>query len=767
MNFVSDTFVYSNHQDLLEHEELVDHDPNIAKHQLVLKGNKKILLNKERFLRSCDLYFSEFEIPKVTHEQFQQKYELGIESYCFHNQEYNKVVKDIEEQMIIKPGPNQLLIPIGKIILSSLDNLDNDNYFQSNFFSLSRFCLAHMVWILNPRKYKKVKGKKESEEVDLKDKSGVACYELITRCSLCSKQFNTFNPYKMLETMKIKKNKEAKKKNVKNRQSIAITKDEEYSAIQKKMKSLLRSFFCDHFGFTDQKKRPECRQIKRETFETYMDCRDKQIFSVSEVNELDDDSSEDNTKVHQNSFLKHIFPFFEHYDIIVGVFDWEKFIYKETTRLGNRRRSMESRFSKVKHDTYLDITGENEKKKKQTLKKSDFDKQQQERIDEAKHAYEDREFVDNLVSIGYVDHNCDKEDIAMIFSKTKEREKIWKRDRKPEKYFIGYNQKMEKGGVLQENWIIKILGETFFEDLKKSPNKMITLKQEEKNKLQEDVVNRDGFCVNAIHKYRDENTSEPKFCIATEVVGNDGTKTAYKIHKDKQLSVMWMNEQNLLDQSFSQFFNRVKNHNNITGTWDVPVGSSAKLVVKNQKDPFDIKSNENQTTRTPKRTHDAYSIEYEQLDYDTCGICALSSALHSLVDENFGKHLISFKEKYLEAHQNQKYNMKNQEMTMLVHECNQVRGFYKVDLKRFKKQEYTWEQLKNDKEYWYIVVCLLNDTAMSKDHIVVISHGMIFDSRFKYTFPLSKENLDFVCGSYKYGSSFLDFHEQFQIVKKN
>ena len=69
-----------------------------------------------------------------------------------------------------------------------------------------------MVWILNPRKYKKVKGKKESEEVDLKDKSGVACYELITRCSLCSKQFNTFNPYKMLETMKIKKIKRQKRK---------------------------------------------------------------------------------------------------------------------------------------------------------------------------------------------------------------------------------------------------------------------------------------------------------------------------------------------------------------------------------------------------------------------------------------------------------------------------------------------------------------------------------------------------------------------------
>ena len=105
---------------------------------------------------------------------------------------------------------------------------------------------------------------------------------------------------------------------------------------------------------------------------------------------------------------------------------------------------------------------------------------------------------------------------------------------------------------------------------------------------------------------------------------------------------------------------------------------------------------------------------------------------------------------------------------MMIEACNNIRDKYKIKLKRLKQKElFSIEMMIKGQEYYSIVVCLLKDSHERNDHIVVISHGQIFDSRFEYSFSLSKDNINFVCGAYSYGSCFIGFLEQFYIEHKH
>ena len=113
------------------------------------------------------------------------------------------------------------------------------------------------------------------------------------------------------------------------------------------------------------------------------------------------------------------------------------------------------------------------------------------------------------------------------------------------------------------------------------------------------------------------------------------------------------------------------------GIYDLPVGSSdvplAPHFEVNNEDISDIRR------QIPSKGKTSYDIKYMQENFDTCGISALSSALHSLVSEEFGRAIITQKQTYLDAHKKQKFNTKNNEMKMLIQACNDLRGKYKVN----------------------------------------------------------------------------------------
>ena len=99
--------------------------------------------------------------------------------------------------------------------------------------------------------------------------------------------------------------------------------------------------------------------------------------------------------------------------------------------------------------------------------------------------------------------------------------------------------------------------------------------------------------------------------------------------------------------------------------------------------------------------------------------------------------------------------------------CNRYRNKYKnFKPSRVKRPKISLSEMKYKDAYYDIVICLIQDTKKSKDHIIGISNGWIFDSRLSFTLPLEKNNLDKVCGSLSSGDQFISFHEQIRIQLK-
>ena len=70
------------------------------------------------------------------------------------------------------------------------------------------------------------------------------------------------------------------------------------------------------------------------------------------------------------------------------------------------------------------------------------------------------------------------------------------------------------------------------------------------------------------------------------------------------------------------------------------------------------------------------------------------------------------------------------------------------------KKEVPWAELNKGTFWKSIVICLLRGSDHSRDHIVSISHGWIFDSNLDFALPLNKESLDWCCGFRQNGTTF-------------
>ena len=79
------------------------------------------------------------------------------------------------------------------------------------------------------------------------------------------------------------------------------------------------------------------------------------------------------------------------------------------------------------------------------------------------------------------------------------------------------------------------------------------------------------------------------------------------------------------------------------------------------------------------------------------------------------------------------------------------------------KTKVSWAELNKPSFYKVIVVCLLRGSDESRDHIVSISHGWIFDSNLDFAIPLKKESLDWCCGYKQNASTFEGFWEMFYV----
>ena len=174
-----------------------------------------------------------------------------------------------------------------------------------------------------------------------------------------------------------------------------------------------------------------------------------------------------------------------------------------------------------------------------------------------------------------------------------------------------------------------------------------------------------------------------------------------------------------------------------------------------------------QTSDKPKRDPTSPPVLYNQNNESICGISALSSAFAYIYESELALKIYQRRDEYLVSQSSSilKTSKKSASMKFLMEIIFQ-KDFGKYMVKRIK-QIVHWRDFLSNTEYFHsIILCILKSTDMSRDHIIAISQGWIFDGNLTYALALNVHNLSWcaVHGT-EYGT-FTGFYEQVQICLK-
>ena len=138
----------------------------------------------------------------------------------------------------------------------------------------------------------------------------------------------------------------------------------------------------------------------------------------------------------------------------------------------------------------------------------------------------------------------------------------------------------------------------------------------------------------------------------------------------------------------------------------------------------------------------------------TCGLSSFSSAFYEYFNKYIAtgwmKNTIDYKTAMSQPVS--KRSKKSGVMNYLKELVHQTKGnAFRAETIR---QEVQWAELNKGKLWKSIVIFLLRGSDHSRDHIVSISHGWIFDSNLDFALPLNKESLDWCCGFRQNGTTF-------------
>ena len=373
IGFEDDSIDYNKISFLKEHQRIARYNRKELTNSLCLPANKQIKLNDESITRPIDIDFKNF--PKYKDKsklEFTKHYRFKIQNYTSSkNDKYTSLVNnlrcDFESLNITNRkdiSDNEVLLPIGDIILSMMNESDSNEFYKSNIFQLNRYCLSKILWIITPKKYKSPKDDETNlREVSIRGTEGVACYELNIVCALCKHVIDTINEF----DIKFKLRLEIKKDEKLNEKEKKTEMNSLGNETHKKLKELLtESFdkcFCDHFGLEGCPH--ECEGLTRLNFEDYVDAKDIQKWEMKQPIKVNNKKMKDDSTQHQYLFFNTVFDFFNHFDVVVSTFNWRSFMYNERNDKSKTRRRSSLTYGRIIQDETLnEIAGMNDNKKR-------------------------------------------------------------------------------------------------------------------------------------------------------------------------------------------------------------------------------------------------------------------------------------------------------------------------------------------------------------------------------------------------------------------
>ena len=257
--------------------------------------------------------------------------------------------------------------------------------------------------------------------------------------------------------------------------------------------------------------------------------------------------------------------------------------------------------------------------------------------------------------------------------------------------------------------------------------------------------------VTRIYKYSCPTSYQMKFCNAVPVRNRKkrSKKANFEIIKSDEITREWLYITAVKLNNCKDWFDQVMDPAVTDQFFELPTAA----VTKN-------------TSIVPLKVKDAPMLRYPQQMESICGISAFSSSFYYRFDRNLGFMIYQNKQQYKESLGETLVNKRSPAMKCLnkiIQENPKVFRDYTVVR---MKQMISWKQMFLPEYFDNILLCIPKSSSFSKDHIIAVTKGWIFDGNLEYAVPLTEENITWTASHGKEGIVFSGFWEQVIVKKK-
>ena len=328
-------------------------------------------------------------------------------------------------------------------------------------------------------------------------------------------------------------------------------------------------------------------------------------------------------------------------------------------------------------------------------------------------------------------------------------------------YYVGFpgNHNEDEGDIddenemlgsirlLDNNWVKQYTTQTYRTRCLNSKNRILDMTKNTLGIIKREMKKLCENNVTHIHKYECPTTYKTKYCNAIpNKRGIANKEETFSIMKGDKITEEWLFQTAVGLNNCKEWYTEVTDKSKCDETFPLPVASCHRDMIK----PDEIK-------HSPE-------ICFPQENEGTCGISAFSSAFAYLYDTKMGLGIYIKKTEYLKilCTPVKSKSPKSAAMIFLMKIMEKKPFSKKYECKRLKQVPWR-EFLKKSDLYDSVILCILCTTKMSKDHIIAISQGWIFDGNLKYAITCNEDNLNWCAGHGNENETFGGFYEQVQI----
>ena len=316
---------------------------------------------------------------------------------------------------------------------------------------------------------------------------------------------------------------------------------------------------------------------------------------------------------------------------------------------------------------------------------------------------------------------------------------------------VRYSRRFHRPRFLDWKWIKENLTVEQIRAIKRSPNRQCALPNDVLEKIQSNMRELRQQNITHIYKYTCPTTYQMKFCNVIQVRSqrrdraDDGN---YQKMFGDEITREWLYTTAVTLNNCKDWFNDVMDPSTTDKIYELPVASVATEV-----------------TSIPERVTNAPDLKYPQNGQGTCGISAFSSSFHYCFNETLSLAIYQKRDEYLKVLSKDQASKRSSSMIFLSNIINHKT--FKAFVTRRMRQVVHWKQLLRDPHYSRIMLCIPRSSSFSKDHIIGITHGWIFDGNLLYAIPLNEENLTWCTSHGKRGEVFTNFIEQMAVFPRD